>query len=61
VLIYFKRELQDRAVGLFRDALCHRGFLGIGSKESLRGSTHGAAFDELSRSQRIFRKRDGHA
>jgi chemotaxis protein methyltransferase CheR len=60
VLIYFKRELQDRAVGLFRDALCHRGFLGIGSKESLRGSTHAAAFDELSRPQRIFRKGDAH-
>ena len=34
VLIYFNRELQDRALGLFREALCHKGFLGIGAKES---------------------------
>ena len=40
VLIYFDRLLQDRAVGLFRDALVRRGFLGIGAKESLRFSEH---------------------
>ena len=40
VLIYFNRELQDRAIGLFRDALCRKGFLGIGAKESLRFSSH---------------------
>ena len=44
VLIYFNRELQDRAVGLFRDALCRRGFLGIGAKESLRFSAHADVF-----------------
>ena len=38
VLIYFNRDLQDRAIGLFRDALCRQGFLGIGAKESLRFS-----------------------
>jgi chemotaxis protein methyltransferase CheR len=60
VLIYFKRELQDRAVGLFREALCRRGFLGIGAKESLRGSAHEGAFDELTRAERVYRKRDAH-
>ncbi len=58
VLIYFNRELQDRAVGLFRDALCRRGFLGIGSKESLRFSAHADGFTELVREDRIFQKRD---
>jgi chemotaxis protein methyltransferase CheR len=58
VLIYFNRELQDRAVGLFRDALCRRGFLGIGSKESLRFSAHADGFTELVRDDRIFQKRD---
>ncbi len=58
VLIYFDRTLQDRAVGLFRDALCRKGFLGIGSKESLRFSMHADGFDEVSREDRIFRKRD---
>jgi chemotaxis protein methyltransferase CheR len=60
VLIYFQRPLQDRAVGLFGDALCRRGFLGIGAKESLRGSAHEATFDELSRAEKIYRKRDAH-
>ena len=45
VLIYFNRELQDRAVGLFRESLCRKGFLGIGAKESLRFSAHADAFD----------------
>lgn len=58
VLIYFNRELQDRSVGLFRDALCHRGFLGIGAKESLRFSSHAASFVEFVREDRIFQKRD---
>ena len=59
VLIYFNRDLQDRALGLFREALCRKGFLGIGSKESLRFSVHAGAFDELSRDDRIYQKRDG--
>lgn len=56
VLIYFDRPLQDRAVELFRDALVHRGFLGLGSKESLRFTVHSAAFAELPGMQRIYRK-----
>ena len=57
VLIYFDRDLQGRAIGLFHDALSPRGFLGIGSKESLRFSTHALAFDEFARGERIYRKR----
>jgi chemotaxis protein methyltransferase CheR len=58
VLIYFNRELQDRAIGLFRDALCHQGFLGIGSKESLRFSVHAHGFREIDEQNRIFQKRE---
>jgi len=58
VLIYFNRDLQDRAVGLFRDALCRKGFLGIGSKESLRFSAHRDSFIELVPNDRIFQKQD---
>jgi chemotaxis protein methyltransferase CheR len=58
VLIYFNRALQDRAIGLFREALCRRGFLGIGSKESLRFSAYADAFVELVREDRIFQKKD---
>lgn len=58
VLIYFNRDLQDRAIGLFREALCRKGFLGIGSKESLRFTSHAAAFDELVPRDRIYQRRD---
>lgn len=56
VLIYFDRELQDRAVGLFREALVRRGFLGLGSKESLSFSAHADAFTEFSRGEKIFQR-----
>ncbi|MEO5695333.1 MAG: CheR family methyltransferase [Usitatibacter sp.] len=56
VLIYFDRELQARAIGLFHDALAPRGFLGIGSRESLRFSPYVNAFTEFLREERIYRK-----
>lgn len=56
VLIYFDRTLQDRAVGLFADSLVRRGFLGMGSRETLRFSAHVAAFEEVSATHRIYRK-----
>jgi len=58
VLIYFDRALQERALGLFADALVRRGFLGLGSKESLRFSSHAGRFDEFVREQRIFQRND---
>jgi chemotaxis protein methyltransferase CheR len=57
VLIYFNRELQDRAIGLFKDSLARKGFLGLGSKESLRFSQHADAFTEFDRGERIYQKR----
>lgn len=58
VLIYFNRQLQERALGLFRDSLCRKGFLGLGAKESLRFSRHAEAFDEIVREDRIFQKKN---
>jgi chemotaxis protein methyltransferase CheR len=57
VLIYFNADLQDRAVGLFNDALCNKGFLGLGSKETLRFSRHAAGFAPFAPDVRIYRKR----
>jgi chemotaxis protein methyltransferase CheR len=60
VLIYFDRELQDRAVGLFRDALVRRGFLGLGSRETLRFGAHADDFAELPASTgpvRLYQRR----
>ncbi|WP_443304772.1 CheR family methyltransferase [Variovorax sp. CCNWLW235] len=56
VLIYFNRELQDRALGLFHESLCHRGFLGLGSKESIDFSSYSQRFDAHSKPERIYRK-----
>ena len=56
VLIYFDRELQDRAVGLFKGSLARKGFLGIGAKESLRFSSHARDFQEFSREAKIYQK-----
>src|SRR5262249_50229447 len=56
VLIYFDREFQDRAVGLFKDSLARKCFLGLGAKESLRFSRHAEAFTEFVGEERIYRK-----
>lgn len=56
VLIYFNRSLQERAVGLFRDALCRRGFLGIGSRESLLFSKCAPSFERISPTEQWYRK-----
>ena len=58
VMIYFDRPLQDRAIGLFRDSLSRKGFLGIGSKESLRFSAHVESFSEFVREEKIYQRRD---
>jgi chemotaxis protein methyltransferase CheR len=55
VLIYFDRELQDRAVGLFREALAPRGFLGLGLKETLAFSRHASTFEPFALEARIYR------
>jgi chemotaxis protein methyltransferase CheR len=59
VLIYFNRELQDRALKLFHESLCRNGFLGIGSKESLRFSSHNEAFHPIVREDGIYQKAGG--
>lgn len=58
VLIYFTRELQDRALGLFNDSLRRKGFLGLGSKESIRFSAHSNSFTDFSRTDRIYQKEE---
>jgi chemotaxis protein methyltransferase CheR len=56
VLIYFDRALQDRAIGLFKDALPHGGFLGLGARESLRFSLHSGSFSDFATSERVYRR-----
>ncbi len=58
VLIYFDRDLQDRAITLFKGSLARKGFLGLGSKETLRFSSSADAFSDFEHNERIYQKRD---
>ncbi len=55
VLIYFNSTLQQRALGLFRNSLVRRGFLGLGARESLRYSAVADQFQEVVPGERIYR------
>lgn len=57
VLIYFDRPLQDRALGLFADALVPGGVLGLGPKESLRSSPMTETFAPLVAKQALYTRR----
>lgn len=57
VLIYFDRPLQRRAIGLFREALVWKGFLGLGDKETVHFTGHDETFESFVRKERIYRKR----
>jgi len=56
VLIYFNRELQHRALGLFFDSICSDGFLCLGSKESIRYSDYSDSFEDVDRKEKIYRR-----
>lgn len=57
VMIYFNHDLQDRALKLFHESLCHRGFLGLGSKENLEFSEWGSLFEAVDKPWRVYRKK----
>lgn len=57
VLIYFDRQLQDRAIGIMKDSLIRKGFMGLGAKETLRFTDHADAFTDFVREARIYQKR----
>lgn len=57
VLIYFDNALQDRALGLFVDALCRRGFLGLGATESLARSSKRQEFENFLPEEKWYRRR----
>lgn len=54
VLIYFNRALQERALELFTRSLVYKGFLGIGSKESLRLSEVYPHYDVINSKNNIY-------
>lgn len=58
VLIYFQRKLQDRALGLFYDSLCRKGFLGLGPKETIELSKFVNVFDPIDETNKIYQKNE---
>ena len=56
VRIYFDRELQDRALGLFGESLVRGGFLGLGSKETLRFSRYSDGFADFDEGEKVYRR-----
>lgn len=57
VLIYFNRELQNRALGLFTESLVDGGFLCLGTKEDIQFTAASGDYEELDRQARIFTKK----
>lgn len=56
VMIYFDKDLQDRALDLFDNSLEKLGFLGLGSKETLKFSTVMTKYKQLDSKEKIWRK-----
>jgi chemotaxis protein methyltransferase CheR len=56
VLIYFEKDLQARVLRLFDDSLEQLGFLGLGSKESLRFSAIAPSYKQVEGREKLWRK-----
>jgi chemotaxis protein methyltransferase CheR len=57
VLIYFDKVLQDRVFHLFNDSLIRKGFLCLGTKESLQFSEVAQHFKSVDEKTKIYQKR----
>ncbi len=55
VLIYFNRDLQNRALNLFTESLVFGGFLCLGTKETLRFSDVHDQYESVDKKLRIFK------
>ena len=56
VMIYFQDGLQRRVHDLLFDSLVPFGVLGLGAKESIRGTSHEADYAPLNARQRLYRR-----
>ena len=57
VLIYFERDLKERALKLFSDSLTPFGILCLGRRESLRFLAGEVDYEEFDARERIYRRR----
>jgi len=56
VMIYFNRALQAHVLELFSNSLVRRGFLALGSKETLNGTPAAESYETVDEDERIYRK-----
>ena len=56
VLIYFNKHLQNRVIGLFHDSLVRKGFIGLGSKESIKFTDYHTHFKTINEKERLYQK-----
>ncbi len=56
VMIYFNRNLQNRSLKLFSESLVPRGFLVLGTQESLNYSDYNHEFESFEAKERIYRQ-----
>jgi chemotaxis protein methyltransferase CheR len=59
VLIYFDKFLQNKVLNLFTNSLIKRGFLCLGTKESLQFSDVENTFSVIDKKMKIYRKLPG--
>jgi chemotaxis protein methyltransferase CheR len=57
VMIYFDDDLTNHALTLFKESLCHHGFLCIGTKETLDFSQVSEDFKAVDKPMRIYQAR----
>ncbi len=57
VMIYFDKILQNRVIRLFYDSLAHKGFLCLGTKETLQFSDIQDRFALIDEKQKIWQKK----
>jgi len=58
VMIYFNQNLQERVFKLFQESMFRKGFLGIGSKESLVWSNIAYKFRTIDDKEKIYRLKE---
>ena len=58
VMIYFNKSLQSRVHGLIFGSLVRLGYLGLGSKESLKFSSHESRYKRIDPSEGLYRRVD---
>ena len=56
VMIYFNKDLQNKVIRLFTNSLTKRGFLCLGTKESLRFSKYESKYHVVDKEMKIYKK-----